>query len=383
MILNGILPEECQDVVTRKDASGPWGDVKNLKWAKRGQPIRQSHEAKRLALIKAVLGEDIPSLDDGYRLSAPCKKSHLWNGLQLGIQKKVGSQWRCAECIRLNDLAPERKAWRSAYLDANRERLNEDARKRMARLRSNEEYRALSNERNARSQARRRVLKGRESRAKGAVGQIVPVVPGVKGTDAFVVRAIMARGHEMENAIQVLPEYKRLWDTLKTQRPCWSVTDLVAQEQRRYWDENPEARLLVERERRRSYAKWRHLTDPEYRLYHRQKSKRRKAMMRDSVAVQVEAKQLRARFAQFDHCCAYCGVSGEDLHIEHVVPISKGGPHALGNIIPACQRCNFSKRDHDAEIWYRRQEFYSEVRWRKICRVLGWSKSAVGQLALL
>lgn len=292
-----------------------------------------------------------------YYLGGLCKNGHAWGSSKFSLRRKANRQ--CLECFN----AASRESYaRRIGLEGFR-----DKRRKQQRF----------------AASQRRALNGRKSRAKGAVGEIVPVVPGIKGAEALAVRAVMARGHEMGCAVQVLPEYKTLWESLKALRRSPSVARLVMDEQRRYWREHPEARLLVEREQKRRDAAWKHKHDPEYRLYHRQKSKRRKAMMRDSVAVQVEAKQLRARFAQFDHCCAYCGVIGEDLHIEHVVPISKGGPHALGNIIPACQRCNFSKRDHDAESWYRRQEFYSEVRWRKICRVLGWSKSAVGQLALL
>jgi 5-methylcytosine-specific restriction endonuclease McrA len=123
-------------------------------------------------------------------------------------------------------------------------------------------------------------------------------------------------------------------------------------------------------------------TDPDYVAYMRQKSKRRKAQMRDSVAIQVKGREIRARFAEFNHRCAYCGADG-DLHIEHVVPISKGGPHSIGNIIPACESCNYSKRDSEVESWYRSHPFFSELRWRKICRVLGWQRSSIGQLALL
>lgn len=72
-----------------------------------------------------------------------------------------------------------------------------------------------------------------------------------------------------------------------------------------------------------------------------------------------------------------------DLHIEHVVPISLGGTHTLGNIVPACQSCNFNKYTHDVEAWYRSQPFFCDRRWKKLCRVLGWAKSSTGQLALL
>ena len=73
----------------------------------------------------------------------------------------------------------------------------------------------------------------------------------------------------------------------------------------------------------------------------------------------------------------------DGTRLQHVIPISKGGTHAMGNIVPACQRCNYSKATKEAESWYRAQSTFCEKRWRKICRVLGWSRGAVGQLALL
>lgn len=41
--------------------------------------------------------------------------------------------------------------------------------------------------------------------------------------------------------------------------------------------------------------------------------------------------------------CAYCGAPYE--HLEHFVPISKGGGTTAANCIPSCKRCNLLKRD--------------------------------------
>lgn len=161
-----------------------------------------------------------------------------------------------------------------------------------------------------------------------------------------------------------------------------SVARLVINEQRRYWRENPEAKKAHDKQWAKDSWWLEYQTRPDLRLYVRQKSKRRKALLREQTAHQIKPKQLRARFAQFGNCCAYCGAAG-DMQIEHVIPISKGGTHAMGNIVPACQDCNFSKRDHEAERWYRSQPQFCEKRWRKICRVIGWDRSSVGQLALL
>lgn len=51
----------------------------------------------------------------------------------------------------------------------------------------------------------------------------------------------------------------------------------------------------------------------------------------------------RAVFAHDGHRCQYCGASAEN--IDHVIPRSKGGPHAWDNVVAACRPCNTRKRD--------------------------------------
>jgi len=41
--------------------------------------------------------------------------------------------------------------------------------------------------------------------------------------------------------------------------------------------------------------------------------------------------------------CTYCGGPGGT--VDHVIPLSRGGHHAEGNLAPACGPCNSSKRD--------------------------------------
>lgn len=45
--------------------------------------------------------------------------------------------------------------------------------------------------------------------------------------------------------------------------------------------------------------------------------------------------------------CAYCGVRRADS-IDHVIPLSRGGPHTTENVIPACVSCNASKNNKTA-----------------------------------
>lgn len=47
--------------------------------------------------------------------------------------------------------------------------------------------------------------------------------------------------------------------------------------------------------------------------------------------------------------CFYCGGPGGT--VDHVVPLSRGGQHAEGNLVPACLPCNSSKRDKLLVEW--------------------------------
>ncbi len=43
------------------------------------------------------------------------------------------------------------------------------------------------------------------------------------------------------------------------------------------------------------------------------------------------------------HTCQYCGYSGEDLTLDHVLPRSRGGGDTWENMVTACVRCNVKK----------------------------------------
>ena len=64
----------------------------------------------------------------------------------------------------------------------------------------------------------------------------------------------------------------------------------------------------------------------------------------------TKARQLRhtawwARKVQ-SGVCYYCGnnVGANNLTMDHIVPLSRGGKSKKGNIVPACKECNNKKK---------------------------------------
>lgn len=47
--------------------------------------------------------------------------------------------------------------------------------------------------------------------------------------------------------------------------------------------------------------------------------------------------------------CLYCGAPSE--HIDHIVPLSRGGRHSIGNLTGACASCNLSKGSKFITEW--------------------------------
>lgn len=76
----------------------------------------------------------------------------------------------------------------------------------------------------------------------------------------------------------------------------------------------------------------------------REQVRRRRARLREVPTFLVTARDIRRLVARHDYSCAYCrNVLGDSYHIDHIVPVSRGGSNGIGNLAPACPTCNTSK----------------------------------------
>lgn len=55
-----------------------------------------------------------------------------------------------------------------------------------------------------------------------------------------------------------------------------------------------------------------------------------------------------------DYCCTYCGERPDKLVMDHIIPLSRDGRHAPGNVTPACVDCNGAKGALFIVEWKRR-----------------------------
>ncbi len=99
-------------------------------------------------------------------------------------------------------------------------------------------------------------------------------------------------------------------------------------------------RYGAESEHRRDYARTYHRDRPEmvweWRL-------RKRARRLGAAVYEVTFRDWRRLLARFRQSCAYCG-RRTVLTCDHVTPLTRGGAHSVGNILPACSPCNTAKR---------------------------------------
>jgi 5-methylcytosine-specific restriction endonuclease McrA len=259
-----------------------------------------------------------------FKLGKPCKRNHIHaDGMTLRYSKSTA----CVLCQRIDSYETQQ------------------------RLRQNPEYRRRANA--ARAEKRKR--EGRPSRSKYGL--------------PYTTKAVI----QMHAAIRRAGKLP-------------SVAALVQQQQFQHWAANPDDRRTIMAPWNAQQAQWLYLTDHSYRLYHRQKSKHNKAEKRGNHSTLIPGAQLLNRWTEFGYACAYCGKPdhrADELELEHVIPISRGGDHYLSNIVPACHQCNSSKRSCNAFTWYQQQSFYSDERWRKICAILNKDEPKWQQMRLI
>jgi 5-methylcytosine-specific restriction endonuclease McrA len=83
-----------------------------------------------------------------------------------------------------------------------------------------------------------------------------------------------------------------------------------------------------------------------YRARHSDRMKAAKYARRirqTSVDGTITANEWTELVNAFGRKCLCCGATDKKLTMDHVIPLSKGGPHVIANVQPLCQTCNNRK----------------------------------------
>lgn len=91
-------------------------------------------------------------------------------------------------------------------------------------------------------------------------------------------------------------------------------------------------------------AEYRAANPDKLRLWRKVWNARRRAVGRLTPA------DVTAVFERWGHACIYCGTPDE-LTIDHVVPIVRGGTNDPRNLRPACMKCNRRKNAKDVDAF--------------------------------
>lgn len=111
--------------------------------------------------------------------------------------------------------------------------------------------------------------------------------------------------------------------------------DKVNAASRRYRERHPDRVREIKRNQT--------LRHPEVRIATQM---RRRARLAQNGIFDVTGKDIIKLLSQ---PCIYCGKPAE--HIDHVIPIARGGRHSVGNLAPACKSCNLHKSSKFVSVW--------------------------------
>lgn len=108
-----------------------------------------------------------------------------------------------------------------------------------------------------------------------------------------------------------------------------------AAEHSRYWN-NRESEIA---------RRLKHLKDNP--ALHSNNAQKRRARIANNGVFQISKRELERLYSSK---CFYCQ-SVQNITIDHVVPISRGGTHSIGNLVACCKPCNSSKHARFITEW--------------------------------
>ena len=165
----------------------------------------------------------------------------------------------------------------------------------------------------------------------------------------------------------------------------------IAERSKEWKKNNPEkirfSNIKGHKKYKKKYPERKRLSDHKYRISklgkksHNNIMKKRYAINKN-LNFEFTGKDWERCLKYFENKCAYCGKNLEKVTLDHFIPIMKNGEYSRWNLIPSCKPCNSSKGIKDFFDWYIDQNFYSDLREKRILKYLSYSKNKTQKLNL-
>lgn len=137
---------------------------------------------------------------------------------------------------------------------------------------------------------------------------------------------------------------------------AWQSSDKGVAYRRAYQRANAAQRQAWARESRRQdparyRAYWRRWANENQDAVRLHSLLRQERIAGNPDNAEVTPRDIRRLIERFRGCCAYCGQVADPVHLDHVIPVARGGRTSIGNLVPACGSCNQSKWASLLSVW--------------------------------
>ena len=186
----------------------------------------------------------------------------------------------------------------------------------------------------------------------------------VKSLNDFYVNNSRKDGHtaycKLCIAINSHDYYLRNKDKCKERIDRWvsENREYVRERGKKYRKDKPDIEFNKQKRYRERHKEQLYLKGKKYREEHKDyfyNKHRERQSLKNGVSdgtVTLEAEQTL--FELQDGKCAYCGcdlnINGK--HLDHILPLSRGGQHSVSNVHWVCPKCNLSKGNKTEEEWF-------------------------------
>ena len=147
-------------------------------------------------------------------------------------------------------------------------------------------------------------------------------------------------------------------DKSKSDGLCAYCKDCKRKKDKTIYMENPDKKKLSVKEYMKKtgqYYKYKPYNPAYYSSEESKKKKRardlkRRLLLKNNSEYLITSDDISGVIEKYEGLCVYCGVMCIDnYHIDHKLPVSKGGGNNLDNLALSCPGCNWSKNDKTSE----------------------------------